>query len=147
MSYASRSIHSAPFQRNVIEGMRGWSRGIPSAMTRSQSGVTTLNRWYTTWKSVPVSTPARSPRYSNRRLGSSWSVRITCGTSPGRIRISVSSWRWRTGPVRRSPKVRSTSARKARSIGYTWSGTVGPMARSGQWPRRSLTSCWSFIIP
>ena len=26
-------------------------------------------------------------------------------------------------------------------------GTVGPMARSGQWPRRSLTSCWSFIIP
>ena len=27
------------------------------------------------------------------------------------------------------------------------SGTVGPMARSGQWPRRSRTSCWSFIIP
>ena len=26
-------------------------------------------------------------------------------------------------------------------------GTVGPIARSGQWPRRSLTSCWSFIIP
>ena len=23
-------------------------------------------------------------------------------------------------------------------------GTVGPMARSGQWPRRSLMSCWSF---
>ena len=31
--------------------------------------------------------------------------------------------------------------------GYSWSGTVGPIARSGQWPRRSLTSCWSFIIP
>ena len=26
-------------------------------------------------------------------------------------------------------------------------GTVGPIARSGQWPRRSLISCWSFIIP
>ena len=26
-------------------------------------------------------------------------------------------------------------------------GTVGPIARSGQCPRRSLTSCWSFIIP
>jgi pimeloyl-ACP methyl ester carboxylesterase len=24
------------------------------------------------------------------------------------------------------------------------SGTVGPIARSGQWPRRSLISCWSF---
>ena len=30
---------------------------------------------------------------------------------------------------------------------YRSSGTVGPIARSGQWPRRSLTSCWSFIIP
>ena len=26
-------------------------------------------------------------------------------------------------------------------------GVVGPIARSGQWPRRSLMSCWSFIIP
>ena len=31
--------------------------------------------------------------------------------------------------------------------GQTCSGTVGPIARSGQCPRRSLTSCWSFIIP
>ena len=31
--------------------------------------------------------------------------------------------------------------------GQTCSGTVGPIARSGQWPRRSLMSCWSFIIP
>ncbi len=29
----------------------------------------------------------------------------------------------------------------------TPSGTVGPIARSGQCPRRSLMSCWSFIIP
>ncbi len=29
----------------------------------------------------------------------------------------------------------------------TPSGTVGPIARSGQWPRRSRTSCWSRIIP
>jgi hypothetical protein len=29
----------------------------------------------------------------------------------------------------------------------TWLGVVGPIARSGQWPRRSLMSCWSFIIP
>ena len=26
-------------------------------------------------------------------------------------------------------------------------GTLGPIGRSSQWPRRSLTSCWSFIIP
>ena len=26
-------------------------------------------------------------------------------------------------------------------------GRSGRSARSGQWPRRSLTSCWSFIIP
>ena len=32
-------------------------------------------------------------------------------------------------------------------VHQTSSGTVGPIARSGQWPRRSLTSCWSFIIP
>ena len=29
----------------------------------------------------------------------------------------------------------------------TPAGTVGPIARSGQCPRRSLMSCWSFIIP
>jgi hypothetical protein len=31
--------------------------------------------------------------------------------------------------------------------GQTPSGTVGPIARSGQCPRRSLMICWSFIIP
>ena len=33
------------------------------------------------------------------------------------------------------------------AVHYRSSGTVGPIGRSGQWPRRSLISCWSFIIP
>ena len=45
--------------------------------------------------------------------------------------------RSRTGP---QPSLES-------GVHQTSVGTVGPIARSGQWPRRSLTSCWSFIIP
>ena len=47
--------------------------------------------------------------------------------------------RRRSGASRRALNARSTLRPR--------SGTVGPIARSGQWPRRSLTSCWSFIIP
>src|SRR5215212_2226829 len=116
MSYASRSIHSAPFQRNVTDGTRGSSRDRPSAITRSQSGVVSLQRWYTTCITWPVSTPARSARNWKPNSGSSWSVRIVSATSPGVIRISVSSWRWRIGPVRRSPKRRSSRRRKSGSM-------------------------------
>src|SRR5579859_6754253 len=63
----------------------------------------------------PVSTPARSARNSKPKAGSSWRVRIVSGTAAGPIRISVSSWRWRTGPVSCSPKRSSRRRLKARS--------------------------------
>ena len=52
------------------------------------------------------------------------------------------------GPARTSPN-RSSRRRRERSVHVLRRppGRSGRSARSGQWPRRSLTSCWSFIIP
>src|SRR6478735_7131237 len=65
---------------------------------------------------VPVSTPARSASTWKSSSGSSWSARSTSTTSPGATRISVWSWRWRIGSVRRSPKRASRRFRRLRSI-------------------------------
>src|SRR4051812_3689514 len=100
----------------VTDGTRGSSRDRPSTMTRSQSGVVGLQRWYTTCITSPVSTPHRSARNSNANSGSSWSAVITGTTSPALMRTSVSSWRCRTGPVSWSPKRRSRRALNDRSM-------------------------------
>ena len=56
--------------------------------------------------------------------------------------------------AQRSPRQPASEASRAMgSATSTWCvprpsrGTTGPTARSGQWPRRSLMRCWSFIIP
>src|SRR5664279_491471 len=125
MSYASRSCHSAPFHRKVTEGTRGSSRDSPSATTRNQSLVVSLHRWYTACMTVPVSTPHRSARKVNRNSVSSCRERMTRATSPGAMRISVSSWRWRIGPVRWSPK--RSSRRRLR-----WRSTASHPVRHGR---------------
>src|SRR5438552_879604 len=83
---------------------------------------------------VPVSTPARSLRNSNPKAASSCSVRSVSVTSAAAIRISVSSCRCRTGPVRRSANRPSRRRLNARSMGLDALGDgwaerlVGPMA-------------------
>ena len=75
-------------------------------------------------------------------------VRRTSGRSAGAIRISVSSDCWRTGPSDHRAQLSFEPALEGRDpSAQTSSGTVGPISRSVQWPRRSLTSWPSWSMP
>ena len=82
----------------------------------------------------------------NRKSGSSWSarhdVRDVARPDPdlGLVVALVDGRRQPVAEPRLEPSLQG-------GVHQTSAGTVGPMARSGQCPRRSLTSCWSFIIP
>ncbi len=120
---------------------------MPSAMTRSQSGVRADHRWYTHLH-VGAGVDAREVGEQDE-LELRVVVQLAhdlgqVGRADPDLRLVVAL---PDGARQAIGEVRLEAAPQLAVHGQTSVGTLGPTRRSGNLPRRSLTSCWSFIIP